>query len=217
MGKLASKYKSLFHNKTFITGFVVGLLLLIGSMFVNYAAATYAYDRESNPVTDIILSNTPVFDVDGTFIFGPLIFWAIMIVILLANPKTIPFSLKSIALFILIRSAFISMTHIGPYPNQINVDAIGPRLAYLWSFISTGGDMFFSAHTGLPFLMGLIFWRNKVIRWFCIFAATFFGVVVLLGHLHYTIDVASAFFITYTIYHIAEWTFPKDKKLFLGN
>ena len=45
-------------------------------------------------------------------------------------------------------------------------------------------------------------------------SAFFFGVVVLLGHLHYTIDVASAFFITYSIYHIAEWAFGKSKKMF---
>jgi len=44
--------------------------------------------------------------------------------------------------------------HIGPYPDQVNIDSIGPHISYLWSLISTGGDLFFSAHTGLPFLMG---------------------------------------------------------------
>jgi hypothetical protein len=40
-----------------------------------------------------------------------------------------------------------------------------------------------------------------------------FGVVVLLGHLHYSIDVLSAFFISYGIYRIAEIIFHKDKML----
>jgi hypothetical protein len=41
-----------------------------------------------------------------------------------------------------------------------------------------------------------------------------FGIVVLLGHLHYSIDVLSAFFITYSIYHICELFFKTDKKIF---
>ena len=41
-------------------------------------------------------------------------------------------------------------------------------------------------------------------------ASLVFGTAVLLGHLHYSIDVFSAFFITYAIFHLAIWLFPKD-------
>ena len=44
--------------------------------------------------------------------------------------------------------------------------------------------------------------------------AIFFGIIVLMGHLHYSIDVLSAFFITYSIYHIAKFLFKEDKILF---
>jgi hypothetical protein len=37
---------------------------------------------------------------------------------------------------------------------------------------------------------------------------------VLLGHLHYTIDVAAAYFITYGIYDIALYWLPREKALF---
>ena len=77
-----------------------------------------------------------------------------------------------------------------------------------------GGDLFFSAHTGTPFLMALAFWDNKFLRILFIVTAVFFGVIVLLGHFHYSIDVLAAFFITYTIYHMAEIIFKKDKKCF---
>ncbi len=77
-----------------------------------------------------------------------------------------------------------------------------------------GGDLFFSGHTGLPFLMALVFWKKPILRYFFIASAIGFGAVVLLTHLHYSIDVLSAFFITYTIFHIAEFLFRKDRKLF---
>ncbi len=42
----------------------------------------------------------------------------------------------------------------------------------------------------------------------------FLCAVVRRGHLHYSIDVAAAFFITYSIYHIAIRWFKKDKEIF---
>jgi hypothetical protein len=41
-----------------------------------------------------------------------------------------------------------------------------------------------------------------------------FGVIVLLSHLHYSIDVFAAFFITYSIYHIALKLFDRDYEFF---
>ena len=47
-----------------------------------------------------------------------------------------------------------------------------------------------------------------MLRYLFLAWSVFFGIVVLLGHLHYTIDVLSAFFITYGIVDIAKWLFP---------
>jgi hypothetical protein len=129
--------------------------------------------------------------------------------------------LKSISLFVIIRSIFISLTHLGPYPDRIVTDVMQSGLIYfffsyddfLWS---TGGDLFFSAHTGLPFLIALIFWDIRRMRIFCIISAIFFGIIVLLGHLHYSIDVLAAFFITYGIFHISKKVFAKDVEAYSG-
>jgi len=44
-----------------------------------------------------------------------------------------------------------------------------------------------------------------------------FAVVVLLGHLHYSIDVMSAYFITFSIFNICKFLFKEDWQLFLKN
>ena len=75
-------------------------------------------------------------------------------------------------------------------------------------------DLFFSGHTGIPFLMALMFWNYKPLRYTFLCFSLFFAVVVLLGHLHYSIDVLAAFFITYAIFDICKFFFKKDWALF---
>ena len=204
------QYKTYFLNKKFLLSFILSFIFLFGSFFVSYYASTYAQERASQPVTDIFLSNIPAVDVDGIFAFGPLVFWGLVAYLLLKEPKRIPYTIKTIALFVLIRAFFISLTHIGPFPVQSYVD----YSMNVVKFFGSGSDLFFSGHTGLPFLIALVFWDYKILRCLFIATAVFFGIVVLLGHLHYSIDVLAAFFITYSIYRIAERVFPRDKKIF---
>ena len=211
MEALNKRYKYHFTDKTFVLSVLIALTFLVLSLVINFYAGTYATERASNAVQDIILSNIPVFNVDLIFVYGPLVLWLFVAILILYEPKRIPFLLKSVALFVIIRAVFITLTHIGPFPDQITLD-ISPN-GWINHFIF-GGDLFFSAHTGLPFLMALVFWDNKLLRVIFVVSAVFFGIIVLLGHLHYSIDVLSAFFITYSIYHIATVFFKKDKTYF---
>ncbi|MDD4989035.1 MAG: phosphatase PAP2-related protein [Candidatus Pacebacteria bacterium] len=208
MKAIAGKYKHCMQSKGFIFSVVLSLIFLVASLFINFYAGTYAAEKASSPVTDIILSNTRAYDLDGIFIYGPLYLWGVVVVLLAVYfPQKIPFTLKSIALFVVIRSLFITLTHIGPFPAHAILNVSPQSVIYDFTF---GGDLFFSAHTGLPFLMALVFWKEKYLRYLFIASSIFFGIVVLLAHLHYTIDVLSAFFITYTINHIAQIFFKKD-------
>ena len=114
-------YKKYFSDKEYIKSVFSSGLILLGSLFINFYAGTYATESASNPVTDIILSNIPVINLDGFYVFGPLILTAFVIILCLMKPQKLPFILKSVALFVLIRSVFISITHIGPFPDQMIV------------------------------------------------------------------------------------------------
>ena len=193
--------------------FFSSIVILLGSLVVNFYAGTYATEKASNSVTDIVLSNTRVYDLDGFFVFGPVVLAAFVIMLCLIKPQKLPFIFKSISLFVLIRSVFISITHIGPFPDQMVV-VTGASIIKDFTF---GGDLFFSAHTGLPFLLALIFYKERILRNLFIATSVLFGAVVLLSHRHYSIDVLSAFFITYTIYNITIKLFKKELSLFNEN
>lgn len=206
-------YFSSLKNHALQRSLVLALCMLAASLVMNYYAAGYATSAASNSVTDIILSNTRVYDVDGAFIYGALLMVAIIAILCFSYPQKAPFIIKSIALFIVIRSVFITLTHLSPYPYHATIDSVFFNKAYFQG-IFNGDDLFFSGHTGLPFLMALIFWDNKILRYIFLVSSLLFGVVVLLGHLHYSIDVLSAFFITYAIFHISIYLFKKDWKIF---
>ena len=217
---IIQKYREAFSDSKFIRSLIISTLLLVGALVVNYFAAAYAFERASSAVSDIVLSNVPVFDVDWIFVFGPIVFGIWMGILCFSNPRTLPFAMKSVAMFVLIRSGFITLTHIGPFPDHNIIDGSSAVLLHALSnnpnffLLSTGADLFFSGHTGLPFMLALVFWKHRLTRIFCFATSIFFGIIVLLGHLHYTIDVASAFFISYTIFVITAKTFKKDREEF---
>jgi hypothetical protein len=210
MNKILHKHKAFWSEKSLRASAIFSIALLIFSFLVNYLANIYTSLRVSNYVTDIILDNIPVFNVDFVFYEGFIIFWLLIILLLLYDPKKIAFVVKSIAVFILIRSAFITLTHIATPPNHSFLDPYNFFLSF-----TSGNDLFFSSHTGLPFLMALIFWNNKRLRLVFIFATFLFATTVLMGHLHYSIDVFAALFITYSIFDIVKKLFAKDYQLFL--
>ncbi len=210
MQRLIHKYKDFYGHDFFWASTLGGFLLLFLSLIINFYTGGYVSERASNAVTDIILSNTPVYAVGSIFIYGAAVFMIIVAILCLVEPKRIPFVLKSAALFVFVRAIFISVTHIGPFPNQTIIDPTS-----FINKITSGSDLFFSGHTGFPFLMALIFWKDKYLRYFFVSTSLFFGIVVLLGHMHYTIDVLSAFFITYGIFHMAEFLFKKEWLLLL--
>lgn len=206
-------YKQRWLNCAKTPGFFFDLTISFGvfllSLVINQYAIIFATEKASNPVTDLILSNIPAFDVDKLFVYGTALVAAYGVALCLTEPRRIPFALRTVALFFVIRSIFVSLTHLAPFEPQLATD-FGPTV----NRIFFGGDRFFSGHTGLPFLAALAFWHIPFQRYFFLSVSIFFGVIVLMGHLHYSIDVLSAFFITYSIFSIAVWLFPKDYEIF---
>jgi hypothetical protein len=210
------EYKSCFTSKHFLISASVAIFMLVTGFIISSYAVQYATESASSSVTDLILSNVPVVDLDGMFVNGAIIMVFFIILVCLWQPKRIPFTVKTISTFMIVRSLFIILTHIGAFPTHAVIHPSSQNLiesvigVNLYSSSFLGNDSFFSGHTGLPFLMAFIYYDRKWLRVIFIALSIIFGVVVLLAHLHYTIDVLSAFFISYGIYRMSRLLYSKD-------
>ncbi|MFH0905436.1 MAG: phosphatase PAP2-related protein [bacterium] len=184
---------------------LVASVLFAFSLVSTYYANYFATIRASNPVSDLILDNLPVMDVGSIYGWGMLIAPIFLVLVLLYEPKRIPFVLKGVAVFYLVRSFFIILTHLA-----LPADVPPGSLSAVSNIFSSGGDLFFSGHAGLPFLMALVFWNQKYLRWIFIILSVLGSGMVLIGHMHYSIDVFSAYFIAYGIYKFCQYIFEKD-------
>ncbi len=206
--ELLRRYKASFAQKDYLFSVLFSVIAFLGSLLINNLAIQFATEHASNPVTDIILSNIPVVNVDDLFVYGTFLVGGVSALIVFTHPKRIPFAGNTLALFFLIRSCFTSLTHTGPFAPHVTDFGQTITSAFF------GADFFFSGHTGMPFLAALVFWDEKPLRYFYLLASIAFAAIVLVGHLHYSIDVFSAFFITFSIYKLGLWLFPRDHTLF---
>jgi hypothetical protein len=61
--------------------------------------------------------------------------------------------------------------------------------------------------------MALILWNKKFWRYAYIVLSIVFGVAVLFAHIHYTMDVLAAPYMTYGIFKMSQYFFPEDYKM----
>lgn len=211
MRVIANKHLAFWRNPAVLRRVFFGLILLAISMLSIYYSREYTSDHLGNIVPDIILDNVPIMHVGFIFFQGAFAFFLVLVGVLLWEPRYIPFTLETSSVFFLVRSAFMIMTHLSApaveyYTYMSHEDHVSTALFTL----SSGNDLFFSGHAGFPFLIALIFWKQKPLRYFFLICSFIGSVAVLFGHLHYSIDVFSAFFIAYGVFEISKRIFKRE-------
>lgn len=215
MTDIFREHRNGFWTKSRKRSLYLGIFLLFVALVVQVNAGRYSarHAMIAPPTSDLFLDHLPVVDLDFVIVTGAIAFWVVVWWLMIVRPKYLLFGVKAVAMFIIVRAFFISLTHLGIYPSGVLPDGgdFGFRFYRLTTY---EGNLFFSGHTGFPFLMALIFWNDRFWRWFCLVATVIFGASVLLAHVHYSIDVFAAPFITYSIFALARKLFAEDFALF---
>jgi hypothetical protein len=182
---------------------LLSLVFLVLATFLDYFAGSYVRKVGSAVSPDLILDHIAPINLSFLFVYGYITIILILFLYpLLFKVRKFHMVISQFSLLIMVRSFFIIFTHL-----KTPVDAIAVKFPWMISYLSFQNDLFFSGHTAVPFLGFLIF--KGRIRYFFLAASIAMGAIVLLMHLHYSIDVLSAFFITYGTYKIGVWFFKK--------
>jgi len=184
----------------------LSLIFLFISIVLDIAAGIYVRNVNVVAAPDIILDNIPVIDLDFFYVYGILLITFVFFLYpLFFKIHELHKVIAQFSFLILVRSFFTCLTHLA-----LPVTAMAYEVPRLLFFLDFRNDLFFSGHVAIPFL-GFLLFKKDNIKYFFLIGSILMGAVVLFMHVHYTIDVFSAFFITYGTFKIGEWFYSNKE------
>ncbi|UHG92940.1 sphingomyelin synthase family protein [Spirosoma oryzicola] len=187
----------IFRRKFFIGMSCVTVLLLAFPYFFQ------TIEKHTGPVLhDWVLNQLPPNDV-SLWIF--LIIWATALLLLIrARFSPAVFMMYVYGYLIISLSRMISITLVPLDPPVGLIPLIDPLSNAFYGKTYITKDLFYSGHTSSIFLMFLCL-RRKWDRLFALIGSLIVGTLLLVQHVHYTIDVLGAFVFTYPLYRVGKW------------
>ena len=184
---------------------VLGFLMLAGSYLLMYFVCRYRDGFPFNPGIDLLVAAMPRKDWSWVlsqgyilFLTGFYLYW------IRSDWRKLAFLLAATAVMMTVRDVFLLLTPVGPLPGLI---PLYQGVAGVRGTLEFDGELFFSGHTGAPFLYFLASRRHPAVSLVCLLVSLTNGLGVLLTRNHYAIDVLGAFVIVPTVYAMSRRLF----------
>src|SRR5262249_39571230 len=101
-------YRNLFSNHAYVRSLSQGTAFLAASLIAIVAAVSFATTHASNYVADLVLRNVGPYNMRFGFVYGTFLLFAVTATLLAWRPNRLPFALKAMALFLVVRAVFVS-------------------------------------------------------------------------------------------------------------
>ena len=197
--RIISAWKTAWLHKAFRFQAILFLILVLSFTFIFKYFFDFVESRSGSYLNDPLLNTIPSYDVSWVVFF--FLYSGILLGLWyhLAHPKTILITFQTYVLVTLVRLCTITLFPLEPPDGYIPL-----REPFVQLFTTDGNiiskDLFFSGH--MSTILSLFFSSHrKYIRTFLLFCSFMIGAMVLLQHVHYTIDVIFAIPATYFIYY----------------
>jgi membrane-associated phospholipid phosphatase len=180
------------HNKKEL---IFTLILLAGALLSFTRFLNYVELRAGFIFTDPLLNL--FFPVDLTWLIFGLIYIGLILAIFffIKDPHLLLTALQSYLVLVLFRTAAMYLLPLNPPPDMIPLN--DPFVQIFGSGEILTKDLFFSGHTATLFLLFMVA-DKRILKIIFLSFAVIVGISVLLQHVHYSIDVFTAPFFSYT-------------------
>ncbi len=204
--EIPKAWKPALQNKDYRARLLTGLVLVVITLSFYPLFFDAIEQRDGIVLNDFFLQKIPSKNVSIP-VFS--IIWgmgALCIYRISRSPYIALMGAWSFLFLIVSRLISISLFHLDAPPNLIPlVDPIANTF-YGGKFITK--DLFYSGHTATQFLMFLCL-QHKVDKVLAFFSTIAIGVLVLVQHIHYTIDVVTAPLFAWCCFAGAKWLLKK--------
>jgi hypothetical protein len=172
-------------------------VFVIVALFADYRCGTYVTAGTAVKVPDLILDRLPPVDLSFFFTYGYMaLIVGMFLCPLFRRVRMLHVVAIQFSILLTLRSLFMIFTHVGTPAGAVTVHFPG-----IFSKLYFENDMFFSGHAALPFL-GFYLFKQSPLRYVFLVGSIVMGIVVLAMHVHYSVDVFGAFFMTYCSYQM---------------
>ena len=172
-------------------------VLVAVALLADYLCGAYVTLRPAVKVPDLILDRLPTIDLSFLFTYGYIaLILGMFLYPLFRRVGMLHVVVVQFSLLLTLRSLFMIFMHVSTPAGSIHVHFPGFFGRFYFE-----NDMFFSGHTAMPFL-GFYLFRPHRLRYIYLGGSIVMGLSALAMHVHYSIDVFAAFFMTYCSYQI---------------
>lgn len=205
---LIADWRAALHTQNYVMHLIAGLIFFVVTLIIEMYGGEYTKRtaQKSPPLSDILLDFLPTVDLNFLYVETMGTLMTVFCLYQLTRPQTVPYVLATLSLFTLVRRAFLIMTPFGAHEKTMPNHGFKMHRKLAHKLFQGDGDYFFSGHTGLPFLFFLLTPWPPLAAIFLI-SSLFMAIAVLYMHVHYSIDVFAAPFITYTIFVLSRVLF----------
>jgi PAP2 superfamily C-terminal len=196
--RIKSAWQQAWLSPAFRIQVIITLIIICSFSIIFNQFFDFVESRNGTLLSDFLVDKLPSYNVSWIvffFLYSGIIFGLYYHV---AHPKTILIVFQTYVLVTLLRICTITLFPLNPPIGYI------PLSEPLVQFFTSGGkiiskDLFFSGH--MSTILSLYFSSHrKYVSTFLLFCSVMIGVMVLIQHVHYTIDVIFAVPATYIVY-----------------
>jgi membrane-associated phospholipid phosphatase len=184
---LSAEHAAVAREQWWVVGFGLGLAALVCVRLLNAFMGMYVTTRGGPALNDIFLDAVTRVDVVWLHLFLSSVMYTLVIGIFVFFPRRAPFLLWTLVTVILLRVCALPLTELGMYVDAVRID----------SEYTFGGDLFFSGHVAIATTLVYFYWDTPLLRALTLGMLTVTIGTLILGHLHYSIDIFTGLFVGY--------------------